>query len=126
MIGQFKFIRYCSCSSIIQLIQLKMNSKEIKTASEAKTITYLNLPIKVDIRNELKRGFPIKELKSRLGTAEVFSYVGHADEILSILMNLNHTSRAYIQHTNCIKGFVMRRDEALFSELEWAADLTDL
>ena len=126
MIGRFKFIRYCSCSSIIQLIQLKMNSKEIKTASEAKTITYLNLPIKVDIRNELKRGFPIKELKSRLGTAEVFSYVGHADEILSILMNLNHTGRAYVQNTNCLKGFVKNDDEVLISELEFAANLTDL
>ena len=103
-----------------------MNPKEINAPSKSKTITYLNIPIKVDIRNELKRSLPIKDLGSRLGTAEIFSFVGHAEEILSILMNLNHTGRAYVQNTNCLKGFVKNDDEVLISELEFAANLTDL
>ena len=59
-----------------------MNSSE-KNAST--NITYLDLPVNVAIKNELKRAMPIKGLKSRLGTIEVFAYSGHSHEVLPIL-----------------------------------------
>ena len=91
--------------------------------SKATNITYLELPVKVAIRNELKRAMPIKGLKSRLGTIEVLAYVGNTHEVLPILQQLNHTSRAYTENTNGLKGFCRREPEVLFAEIAWAAQL---
>ena len=97
-----------------------MNSQE---KNKATNITYLELPVNVGIKNELKRSMPIKGLKSRLGTIEVLSYVGHTQEVLPILQKLNHTSRAYTENTNGLKGFCRREPEVLFAEIAWAAHL---
>ena len=73
------------------------------------------LTFNVPIKPELSKALPIPELQSRHAIAIVFSFVGFSAEVIDLLQNLNHKTRAYICNAKGLQGFLIK--EPIFSAL---------
>ena len=68
---------------------------------------YLDDPvIRVPLRKELKHKL-IFGLEARLPIAEVLSFLGYEDEVLPVLQQLSHGTRAYVWNAGGLKGFLV-------------------
>ena len=68
----------------------------------------------VEIRTDFKKCQPFEGLQSRLPVVTVFAYMGFNYEVMPILQQLSHKTRAYAFNANGFKGFLMRLDPITF------------
>ena len=71
------------------------------------TKTKTSIDIKVLIKEEFKKVLPLHDLQSRNVTGTVLSYVDYREEVVVILQNLNHKTRAYIINAAGLKGYLV-------------------
>ena len=64
-----------------------------------------NFKTKVLIKEELKKCL-IFNLKARLPIGIILGFTGYRHEILHLMMNISHATRAYIVNANGLSGFL--------------------
>ena len=82
-----------------------VEEKEPILQNQTKTKT--SIDIKVPIKEEFKKILPLHDLQSRNVTGTVLSYVDHREEVVVILQNLSHKTRAYIINAAGLKGYLV-------------------
>ena len=65
-----------------------------------------NFDIKVAIKEELKKKL-VLGLQARLPIGMILGFIGYRKDILSLMQELNHGTRAYIWNEDGLKGFVL-------------------
>ena len=58
---------------------------------------------------EFYSALPFIKIKSRLATAIILSYHGYREEVIQMLLCLNHISRAYIVNSDLLNGFLVEK-----------------
>ena len=72
---------------------------------DSKTDEKLGWEITVEIKQQYKKGTPIRGLQSRHAIACVFSFVDYQHETCPILQKLSHHTRAFCYYTDGLQGF---------------------
>ena len=79
----------------------------------------------VSIKDKYKQVLPLRGIKSRIATALVLGYLGYREKVIVLMQHISHRTRAYIQNTNFLHGFLVRGG-AIVSILELANDSGEL
>lgn len=65
--------------------------------------------INEQIRDDLKKGL-IFDLEARLPAATILAYSGYRREVLPLMQNISHATRAFIWNADGLLGFVQKVD----------------
>ena len=98
------------------------------TRSDPVKVIGLNLNenvVIVSIKDKYKQVLPLRGIKSRIATALVLGYLGYREKVIVLMQHISHRTRAYIQNTNFLHGFLVRGG-AIVSILELANDSGEL
>ena len=68
----------------------------------------------VEIRTNFMKCQPIEGLQSRLPVVTIFAYMGFKHEVMPILQQMSHKTRAYAFNADGFKGFLLRLDPIRF------------
>ena len=69
----------------------------------------IDFEIRLDIRGDLKRGL-IFGLEARIPLGFILGFVDYRHEVLHLMQNLSHETRAYIVNAGGLPGFVEEFD----------------
>ena len=64
-------------------------------------------PVKVAIREDLRRSLPFGNLKSRNSMAIVFGYFGYMEEVSDLMQKVSNKTRAYFVNAHRLRGFLV-------------------
>ena len=79
----------------------KKDKKEIKRTRDI-------MSSQVQIKKNLQKNLPFHQIKSRLATATVLSYVDFKEEVILMVLKLSHQTRAYLHNEGGLQGFLVQ------------------
>ena len=74
--------------------------------------------IVVEIKQEFFKKSPFGELRSRCVAAIVLQHLGFREDILLLMQQTSHCSRAYIQRADGLKGILVSKTDSMVDSIE--------